>query len=208
MGMKQSVKNLDNKQVGSVDLKKEIFASASRPDIISRVVNWQLAGRRSGNHKTKQISEIRGTTAKPWKQKGTGRARAGSLRSPQFRGGAVIFGPLVRDHGKKLPKKVRKLALRSVLSTKQEEGKILILDSTVLEKPKTSDLRKKIKQLGVKSALVVDSPKVNENFVLASSNIPEIDVLPVIGLNVYDILRRDILVLTKKTIEDLEKRLG
>ena len=203
MGMKQSVKNLDNKQVGSVDLKKEIFASASRPDIISRVVNWQLAGRRSGNHKTKQISEIRGTTAKPWKQKGTG-----SLRSPQFRGGAVIFGPLVRDHGKKLPKKVRKLALRSVLSTKQEEGKILILDSTVLEKPKTSDLRKKIKQLGVKSALVVDSPKVNENFVLASSNIPEIDVLPVIGLNVYDILRRDILVLTKKTIEDLEKRLG
>ena len=205
--MKQLVRNLDNKQVGSVDLKKEIFAFTPRQDIILRVINWQLAGRRSGNHKTKRISEIRGTTAKPWKQKGTGRARAGSLRSPQFRGGAVTFGPLVRDHAKKLPKKVRKLALRSALSAKQEEGKILILDSTTLEKPKTSDLQKKIKQLGIKSALVVDSPKVNENFVLASSNIPQIDILPVRGLNVYDILRRDTLVLTKKTIEDLEKRL-
>jgi|TARA_B100001750_G_C15479484_1_gene584508 large subunit ribosomal protein L4 len=205
--MKQLVKNLDNKQVGSVDLKKEIFSSTLRPDIIIRVVNWQLAGRRSGNHKTKQIGEIRGTTAKPWKQKGTGRARSGSLRSPQFRGGAVIFGPLVRNHAKKLPKKVRTLALKSALSAKQEEGKILILDSTILEKPKTSDLRKKIKKLGVKSALFVDSPKVNENFVLASSNIPEIDVLPIVGLNVYDILKRDTLVLTKKTIEDLDKRL-
>ena len=205
--MKQLVKNLDNKQVGSVDLKKEIFSSTLRPDIIIRVVNWQLAGRRSGNHKTKQIGEIRGTTAKPWKQKGTGRARSGSLRSPQFRGGAVIFGPFVRNHAKKLPKKVRTLALKSALSAKQEEGKILILDSTILEKPKTSDLRKKIKKLGVKSALFVDSPKVNENFVLASSNIPEIDVLPIVGLNVYDILKRDTLVLTKKTIEDLDKRL-
>ena len=205
--MKQLVKNLDNKQAGSVDLKKEIFSSTLRPDIIIRVVNWQLAGRRSGNHKTKQIGEIRGTTAKPWKQKGTGRARSGSLRSPQFRGGAVIFGPLVRNHAKKLPKKVRTLALKSALSAKQEEGKILILDSTILEKPKTSDLRKKIKKLGVKSALFVDSPKVNENFVLASSNIPEIDVLPIVGLNVYDILKRDTLVLTKKTIEDLDKRL-
>ena len=174
--MKQLVKNLDNKQVGSVDLKKEIFSSTLRPDIIIRVVNWQLAGRRSGNHKTKQIGEIRGTTAKPWKQKGTGRARSGSLRSPQFRGGAVIFGPLVRNHAKKLPKKVRTLALKSALSAKQEEGKILILDSTILEKPKTSDLRKKIKKLGVKSALFVDSPKVNENFVLASSNLSLIHI--------------------------------
>jgi len=116
--MKVAVKNLDNKDVGNIDLDEAVFGVASRPDILARMVAWQLAKRRAGTHKTRGISEISGTTAKPWRQKGTGRARSGSVRSPQFRGGATIFGPVVRDHGHKLPKKVRKLALKTALSVK------------------------------------------------------------------------------------------
>ncbi len=205
--MKCTVKSLDNEDVGSVDLEEAIFGLPARSDILFRMVNWQLARRRAGTRKTKGVSEIRGSTAKPWRQKGTGRARAGSLRSPQFRGGAVIFGPVVRSHAHGLTKKVRKLALKTALSSKQSEGKLMVLESTRLPNPKTKDLAARLAKLGISSALVVDGPEVDPNFRLAAANIPAIDILPQQGINVYDILRRDILVLTRKAVAHLEERL-
>ncbi len=205
--MKVAVKNLDNKSVGDVDLNEAVFGVDARPDILARMVTWQLAKRRAGTHKTRGISEISGTTANPWRQKGSGRARAGSLRSPQFRGGAVIFGPVVRGHGHKLPKKVRKLALKTALSAKQAEGKLVVLDSTKLAKPKTSDLAKHLAKLGLDRVLVIDGAEVNENFGRAAANLQGIDVLPQQGINVYDILRCDTLVLTRDAVSHLEERL-
>ena len=205
--MKVAVKNLDNKNVGDVDLNEAVFGVEARPDILARMVNWQLAKRRAGTHKTRGVSEIRGTTAKPWRQKGTGRARSGSVRSPQFRGGAVIFGPVVRGHGHKLPKKVRQLALKTALSVKQAEGKLMVLDSTKLAKPKTSELAKHLAKLGLAHALVVDGAEVNENFGRAAANLHGIDVLPQQGINVYDILRCDTLVLTRDAVSHLQERL-
>ena len=205
--MKVSVKNLDNKDVGNIDLDNAVFGVEFRSDILSRMVNWQLAKRRAGTHKTRGISEIRGTTAKPWRQKGSGRARSGSIRSPQFRGGAVIFGPMVRCHNHKLPKKVRKLALKTALSAKQAEGKLIVLDSTKLAKPKTSDLIKHLTKFGLGRALVIDGVEVNENFSRAAANLRGIDVLPHQGINVYDILRCDTLVLTRDAVSYLQERL-
>ncbi|HUY67685.1 MAG TPA: 50S ribosomal protein L4, partial [Alphaproteobacteria bacterium] len=161
----------------------------------------------SGNHKTKMIGEIAGTTKKPWAQKGTGRARQGSLRSPQFRGGAVIFGPVVRDHAHDLPKKVRKSALCMALASKQQDGKLIVLDTAKCADHKTKGLAQKFAKLGLKSALIIDGANLDPNFVKASRNIPHIDVLPEQGANVYDILRRDILVLTKNAVEQLQERL-
>src|ERR1700719_1164617 len=146
--MKVSVKNLDNKDVGEIDLAEAVFGAPVRRDILARVVNWQLAKRRAGTHKTKGISDIQGTTKKPWRQKGTGRARQGSLRSPQFRGGAVIFGPVVRDHGFDLQKKVRQLGLKSALSAKQAEGKLIVLETAKLAEAKTAALVKRFDKLG------------------------------------------------------------
>lgn len=206
--MKCDVVTIDNKKAGSIDLADGVFGARVRPDILARVVNWQLAKRRSGNHKTKVVSEIRGTTAKPYRQKGTGRARQGSLRSPQFRGGAVIFGPRVRDHGYKLPKKVRKLALRCALSSKQAEGKLIVLEEAKLAEPRTRELASRLDALGWSSALIIDGPELDANFVRAASNIAEIDVLPQQGANVYDILRRDTLVLTRDAVRHLEERLA
>ena len=170
------------------------------------MVNWQLAKRRSGNHKTKGISDIRGTTKKPYKQKGTGNARQGSLRSPQFRGGAVIHGPVVRSHAFDLPKKVRKLALRVALSSKAADGKLIVLDAAKAATPKTKDLAGRLGKLGWNSVLVIDG-EVDDNFASASRNIPHVNVLPSVGANVYDILRADTLVLTKDAVEMLEARL-
>src|SRR5277367_952265 len=205
--MKTKVKNLENKDVGEIDLIDAVFGVTPRRDILTRNVNWQLAKRRSGNHKTKGISEISGTTAKPWAQKGTGRARQGSLRSPQFRKGGVIFGPVVRDHAHDLPKKVRKLALRMALASKQQEGKLIVLDMAKAETHKTKTLVAKFIKLGLKSALIIDGANLDPNFAKAAANIPHIDVLPEQGANVYDILRRDILVLTKNAVEQLQERL-
>ncbi len=205
--MKTTIKNLENKEVGTIDLLDEVFGVTPRRDILTRTVNWQLAKRRSGNHKAKIISEIKGTTKKPWAQKGTGRARQGSLRSPQFRKGAVIFGPVVRDHAHDLPKKVRQLALRMALASKQQEGKLIILDTATLTSHKTKALAEKFIALGLKSALIIDGANLDENFAKAARNIPHIDVLPEQGANVYDILRRDVLVLTKNAVEQLQERL-
>ncbi len=206
--MKTTIKNLENKDVGTIDLLEDVFGVAPRRDILARMVNWQLAKRRAGTHKAKQIGDIAGTGKKPWAQKGTGRARQGSLRSPQFRKGAVIFGPVVRDHAHDLPKKVRQLALRMALATKQQDGKLIVLDAAKLDSPKTKSLAEKFTKLGLTSALIIDGSNLDPNFSKAARNIPHIDVLPEQGANVYDILRRDVLVLTKNAVEQLQQRLA
>jgi len=209
--MKLKVTDIDSKAHGEIDLAdevfKDIFGRPVRRDILARCVNWQLAKRRSGNHKTKEIGDISGTTKKPYSQKGTGNARQGSLRSPQFRGGATIFGPVVRSHAHDLTKKVRKLALKTALSSKVKDGKLIIWNGTTGASGKTKDLTAKLKTLGLKSLLVIDGPAVDEKFALAARNIPNVDVLPQQGANVYDILRRDTLVLTKAAVEHLVERL-
>jgi large subunit ribosomal protein L4 len=209
--MKLKITDIDSKAHGEIDLADEvfqdIFGRPVRRDILARCVNWQLAKRRSGNHKTKEIGDISGTTKKPYAQKGTGRARQGSLRSPQFRGGATIFGPVVRSHAHDLNKKVRVLALKTALSAKQKEGKLIVWNGTAGASGKTKELTAKLKTLGLKSVLVIDGPAVDEKFALAARNIPNVDVLPQQGANVYDILRRDTLVLTKAAVEHLVERL-
>ena len=205
--MKAKVTTLDNKSAGSIDLDDGIFGLEPRPDLLHRVVNWQLAKRRAGTHKTRGISEVSGTGAKPYRQKGTGRARHGSRRSPQFRGGAVTFGPVVRSHAIKLPRKVRRLGLMNALSTKQQEGKLVILDAAALNDAKTKTLAGKLAKLTWGKVLIIDGPEVDANFARAAANLPDIDVLPAQGANVCDILRRDTLVLTKAAVERLEARL-
>lgn len=204
--MKIDVITLDNKAAGSIELDESIFGLEPRADLLQRVVRWQLAKRQAGTHKTKTISEISGTTKKPFRQKGTGRARQGSTRSAQFRGGATIFGPVVRSHAHDLTKKVRKLGLKTALSTKAKEGKLIVLDAAE-GSGKTKDLAAQVKALGWSSALVIDGAEVNETFKRAASNIVGLDVLPSQGANVYDILRRDTLVLTKAAVETLGERL-
>lgn len=204
--MKTKVISLDNQSVGEIDLSDDVFGLAVRNDLLHRMVSYQLSKRRSGTHKTKGISEISGTTKKPFNQKGGGRARQGSLRSAQFRGGATIFGPVVRSHAFDMPKKVRKLALKVALSAKAAEGKLVVLDNAVAAAPKTKALAAQFKALGWASVLVIDGA-VDGNFALASRNIPHVDVLPEVGANVYDILRRDTLVLTKDAVAALEARL-
>ena len=206
--MQAEVTTLDSESAGVMELDDAVFGAPVRADILNRVVKWQLAKRRAGTHKTRGVSEVNGTTAKPWRQKGTGRARHGSRRSPQFRGGAVTFGPVVRDHAFGLPKKVRRLGLRTALSAKAADGKLVVIDQAKLDAPKTKSLVAKLAKLGWESALVIDGPEIDANFRRAASNIPQFDVLPQQGANVYDILRRDTLVLTKAAIEHLEARLS
>jgi large subunit ribosomal protein L4 len=205
--MKLALRNLDNEEVGEIELADEVFAVPVRGDILARVVDWQLAKRRAGTHKTKGISDIQGTTKKPYRQKGTGRARQGSLRSPQFRGGATIFGPVVRSHAFDLPKKVRRLGLKTALSAKQSEGKLLVIDRAQIEEAKTKALAARLAALGWNSVLILDGPELDANFVRAAKNLPGIDLLPQQGANVYDILRRDLLVLTREAVRHLEARL-
>jgi large subunit ribosomal protein L4 len=205
--MKLTVRNLDNQEVGDIELAEEVFGLPVRKDILARVVNWQLAKRRAGTHKAKGISDIRGTTKKPYKQKGTGSARQGSRRSPQFRGGAVIFGPVVRSHEFDLQKKVRTLGLKTALSAKQAEGKLVVIDAATVAEAKTKFLAGRLGALGWDSVLIIDGATVDEGFARAARNIPKIDVLPQQGANVYDILRRDTLVLTRAGVEQLEARL-
>ena len=205
--MKLDVVNLDAATVGSVELAEGVFGVPVRVDLLARMVNYQLAKRRSGNHKTKQIWEVAGTTKKPYAQKGTGRARQGSLRSAQFRGGGVIFGPVVRSHAHDLPKKFRSLALKVALSAKLAEGKVVVLEKAALDAVKTKDLAARLTKLNLTNALFIDGQALDKNFALSSRNLPHVDVLPSQGANVYDILRRDTLVLTKEGLEALEARL-
>jgi large subunit ribosomal protein L4 len=204
--MQIDIKTLDNGSAGSVELADEIFGAAPRADIMARVVHWQQSRRRAGTHKTKGLSEVSGTTKKPYRQKGTGNARQGSLRAPQFRTGGVVHGPVVRDHGYDLPKKVRRLGLISALSQKQAEGKLVVIDSAAGVE-KTKDLNAKLRLLGWTSALIVDAA-VDPLFLRASRNIQGLDVLPTVGANVYDILRHELLVVTSAGLEGLTARLG
>jgi len=204
--MQVEIKTLDQGSAGTKDLPDGIFAAAPRSDIMARVVHWQLAKRRSGTHKIKSMAEVSGTTKKPYRQKGTGNARQGSLRAPQFRTGGVVHGPVVRSHEYSLPKKVRRLGLISALSQKQADGKLVVLDAAG-GATKTADLAKKLKALGWKSALIVDKD-VDQAFLLASRNIHGVDVLPTVGANVYDILRHDVLAITAAGVDGLVERLN
>jgi len=206
--MKVKVTDLDAKAQGEIELSDDIFGAAVRRDILHRVVRWQLAKRQAGTHKTKTVGEVRGTTKKPYKQKGTGRSRAGTMKSPIRRGGAVTFGPVPRSHAHKLQKKVRRMALKSALSSKQAEGKLIVVDSLEIKDSKTSALAGRLEKLGFSSALFIDGAEVNSTFRQAAGNLPGIAVLPAQGANVYDILLRDALVLTKQAVERLEARLS
>lgn len=205
--MKVSVKNLEDQICGEVELDPNVFDSPLRKDILHRVVEWQRAKKRAGTHKTKGISEISGTTKKPYKQKGTGSARQGSLRSPQYRGGAVIFGPVVRSHAHDLPKKVRKLGLRIAFSAKIRDSKLQIVEDLGLESSKTSHLLNKIKNIVGSSTLFIDTNTNNTNFLLAARNIGNINILPVQGANVYDVLKHQNIIMTRSAVEQLEERL-
>ncbi len=205
--MKVAVRNLDNQVIGEVALQEEIYGQAVRTDILYTVVNWQRAKKQSGTHKTKGLSEVSGTGKKPYKQKGTGNARLGTLRAPQCRGGAVIFGPVVRSHAFDLPKKVRKLGLKIALSSKLAEQKLVVIDRAVLSEPKTSLLNLKLKNFEARSILVIDGNDLDQNFKRAVSNIASVNVLPSIGANVYDILKHDFVFITTNAVNDLEERL-
>jgi len=205
--MKAKVINLDNKAAGDIELADAIYGVDIRKDILHRMVQYQRNKAQAGTHKTKTISEISGTTKKPFKQKGTGSARQGSLRSAQMRGGSTIFGPVVRSHATELTKKFRKLALKTALSAKQKEGTLFILDLSDVKDAKTKDLAQKFAKIGWTAPLIIDGDTVNENFAKAARNIKHVDVLPTIGANVMDILRHKQLVLTKDAVAKLEERL-
>ena len=205
--MDMKITTFEGKEAGSVSLSDAIFGLEPRSDIIQRCVNWQLAKRQRGTHKVKERTEVSGTGKKPYKQKGTGHARQGSLRSPQFRGGGVVFGPRVRSHAFSLPKKVRKLAMCTALSAKQADGKLIVVEEATLKNAKTSELAKRLGKLGWGTTLLIDGAQVDANFARAARNLIGIDVLPQIGANVYDILRRETLVLTKDAVQQLQERL-
>jgi large subunit ribosomal protein L4 len=204
--MQVEITTLDKGSAGNTELPDEFFAAKPRADIMARVVHWQMAKRRAGTHKVKGMAEVSGTTKKPYRQKGTGNARQGSLRAPQFRTGGVVHGPVVRSHEYSLNKKVRRLGLISALSQKAAEGKLVVLDAAT-GIGKTADLARKVKALGWSSALIVDRA-VDQDFLRASRNIHGIDVLPTVGANVYDILRHDVLAITTAGVAGLMERLN
>lgn len=204
--MKVDVTTLEAKKAGTVELPAHLFGLEPRADILHRMVRYQLAKRRAGTHFAKTRGEVQATGAKMWRQKGTGRARHGNKGAPQFRGGGKAFGPRPRDHAIALPKKFRALALRHALSSKAKAQAVAVVDTLDAATGKTGALRKQFDKLGWHSALIVDGSEVNGTFGAAARNIPNIDVLPVQGINVYDILRRDKLVLTKAALEALEAR--
>lgn len=204
--MELNVKTLEGKDAGKVSLSDEIFGLEPREDLIARMIRYQLAKKRAGTHKIKGRSEVSRTGSKMYKQKGTGRARHHSARAPQFRGGGKAHGPVVRSHAHDLPKKVRALALRHALSAKFKSEDVIIVDNLVAAEAKTKLLVGNFASLGLTNALVIGGAEIDSNFKLAASNIPNIDVLPVQGINVYDILRRGKLVLSKAAVEALEER--
>ncbi len=204
--MKVNVTTLDDGKAGTVELADHIFGLEPRSDLLHRIVTWQLAKRRAGTHKVKNRADITGSGTKIFRQKGTGNARHGSRKVPQFRGGGRAFGPHPRDHSIGMPKKVRALALRHALSAKAKEDSVMVLNDINLEEPKTKVLVAAFAKLGLKSALIVDGDVVEKNFARAAGNIPRIDLLPAVGINAYDILNHDTLVLTKAAVVKLEER--
>jgi large subunit ribosomal protein L4 len=205
--MKVAVKTLDNKAAGEIALDAEIFGVEIRKDLLHKMVNYQLAKRRAGTHKVQTRCEVTGTGKKPFKQKGTGSARAGDLKRPIDIGGAVVHGPVVRSHATELPKKVRRLAMKIALSTKAAAGKLVIIEDAKAKDHKTKPMADALAKFGFKSALIVGGAEIDANFARATANLPRIDVLPVQGANVYDILRRDVLFLTKDAVTALTEKL-
>lgn len=204
--MELSVTTLEGKSAGKVDLADDVFGLEPRADILHRMVRFQQLKKMAGTHETKGRSDIRGTTKKFVRQKGSGGARHGNRKVPQFRGGGRAFGPVTRSHAISLPKKIRALALKHALSTKAKAGDLVILDKAEAKEPKTAALKKSFGALGLDNALIIGGSELDENFARAARNITHIDVLPAQGINVYDILRRNKLVLTKAALESLEAR--
>jgi len=204
--VKIDITSLDGTNAGSIELSDAIFGLEPRPDILARMVRYQLAKRRAGTHKVKDRGEIARTGKKMYRQKGTGNARHGSARVPQFRGGGRTFGPVVRSHAHDLPKKVRALALKHALSAKARDGGIIVWANAEIDQSKTKGLKADFAKLGLTNALIIDGAALQANFSRAARSIPKVDVLPVQGINVYDILRREKLVLTKAAINALEAR--
>jgi large subunit ribosomal protein L4 len=205
--MKVDVTTLASETAGQIDLADEVFGVEVRRDILHRVVTWQLAKRRAGTHKAKGRSEVAGTTKKAYRQKGTGRARRGNLKTNIMRGGGAVHGPTPRDHGFDLPKKVRALGLKCALSAKAKDGKLVVVDAAKADSHKTKALAQQFAQLGWDDVLIVDGADIDMQFERAARNIAGVDLLPQQGANVYDILRRDRLVLTRAAVEALEARL-
>jgi large subunit ribosomal protein L4 len=204
--VKIDITSIEGENAGSLELDDAIFGLAPREELIARMVRYQLAKRRAGTHQTIGRSDIAHTGKKQYKQKGTGSARHGSARVPQFRGGGRAFGPVVRSHAHDLPKKLRALALKHALSAKAKEGQIMVFAEARSTDAKTKSLKTSLAKLGLTNALIIGGTEVATNFELAARNIPQIDVLPVQGINVYDIIRHEKLVLTKVAIEVLETR--
>ena len=206
--MEVAVTTLEQGDAGTIELSPAVFGQPVRADVLHQVVRWQLANRRQGTHKAKTRGEVKATTRKMYKQKGTGRARHGAATAAQFRGGGKPFGPKPRDHAIGLPKKVRQLGLKIALSSKLAEGKLVVLDQATLDQPKTKGLAARLRDLGWSSVLLVDGPAFDPNLERAARNLVGVQLLPTIGANVYDILRRDALVLTKAAVRQLEERLA
>jgi len=206
--MKAKVVTLDNKAAGDIELNDDIFGLDARRDILQRVVEWQRAKARAGTHKTKDRSEVSGPGKKPFKQKGGGRARQGTLRGPQMEGGGKAHGPVVRSHEYSMPKKVRKLALKMALSAKQKAGQLVVVDDVKTKEAKTAAVAASFASLSLTRPLIITGAEVDANFAKAARNIKGVDVLPTQGANVYDILRHKELVLTKDAVEGLHARLA
>jgi large subunit ribosomal protein L4 len=204
--MQADVTTLDAKKAGTVELPDHVFGLEPRPDILHRMVRYQLAKRRGGTRSVQDRSEVNYTGAKLYRQKGTGRARHGSRRAPLFRGGGKAFGPKPRSHAIHLPKKVRALALKHALSAKVKSDTLIVIDKCELKEAKTKELKSRISKLGFGSVLIIDGAAVQEAFAKAARNLPGVDVLPAAGINVYDILNHDKLVLTRAAVEALEAR--
>jgi large subunit ribosomal protein L4 len=205
--MKIAVKTLDNKAAGDITLDDSVFGVEVRNDILHQMVTYQLAKRRSGTHSTQTRSDVSRTGKKPFKQKGTGSARAGDKTRVIDRGGQVAHGPVVRSHATELPKKVRQLAMKCALSAKAKDGKLIIVDALAPKDHKTKAMAEAFKAFGIESALIVGGSAIDPKFARATRNLPKVDVLPIQGANVYDILRRDILVMTKDAVNDLTEKL-
>jgi large subunit ribosomal protein L4 len=205
--MKLQIKTLANADVGEMEVAESVFGIEPRADILARVVRWQLAKRQAGTHKTQERGEVSRTKTRIYRQKGTGRARHGSANANLFRGGAVAHGPRVRSHSHKLPKKIRSLGMRCALSAKQAEGKLMVVDALTFTDAKTKALKSQLSELNARSYLFVGGAELDVGFERAARNLTGVDVLPQQGANVYDILRRDMLIMTRDAVEHLEARL-
>ena len=206
--IKHKIIDLNNKSKEDIDLPSFIFSAVIKKEIVAKVINWQLSNKRQGSHKVKERNEIVGSNAKIYRQKGTGRARHGSKKVVQFKGGGVVHGPKVRSHNKKIPSKLKKQAIRILLSSKLKEGKLKIVDKLELKNIKTKEAKSKLDRLGIKSATFIEVGDINKNFLLSIRNLKNVDLLSVNGLNAYQIIKREDLVVSLSAVKELVKRYG